>query len=187
MTLIRSFVAVDIDNVEIVRKIEHIQREFQKLGLDAKVVEKENLHITLRFLGEVPIEKVEQIAKSLSTLRYNKFEIQLSGLGVFPDVSKPRVLWIGVAKGREDLIKLAELVRGLVDKYAAHIEEREFTPHLTIARIKSGRGVNKLQDFIKQNTSIEIGTVIIDKVKLKKSVLTPRGPIYSDIFVQNLM
>lgn len=85
MTLIRSFVAVDIDNVEIVRKIEHIQREFQKLGLDAKVVEKENLHITLRFLGEVPIEKVEQIAKSLSTLRYNKFEIQLSGLGVFPD------------------------------------------------------------------------------------------------------
>lgn len=186
MTLVRSFVAIDIDDAQILKRIEELQREFMRLGLDAKLVEKENLHITLRFLGEIPAARVEEVARSLSTLKFAKFQIWLSGVGVFPDLNRPRVVWIGVTKGSEELVRLAELVRSLVDRYAAHVEDREFTPHLTIARVKSGRGVEKLREFVKQKASADFGSFVVDKVKLKKSVLTPRGPIYSDIFVQNL-
>ncbi|ABL87749.1 2'-5' RNA ligase [Pyrobaculum islandicum DSM 4184] len=186
MTLVRAFVAIDVENPEIVKKVEEIQREVLRLGLDIKLVEKENLHLTLRFLGEIPQSRVNDIVKSLTTIRFSKFKIALSGLGVFPDLAKPRVLWIGVSKGLENLVNLANIVRNLVDKYAEHREDREFSPHLTIGRIKSGRNIDKLREVIERYREAEFGVIEVDKVKLKKSVLTPRGPIYSDLFVQYL-
>jgi 2'-5' RNA ligase len=101
-------------------------------------------------------------------------------------MSRPRVLWIGVSQGAEQLVRLAYVVREAVDKFAEHEEDREFTPHLTIGRIKSGRNVEKLRELVTRYRGVEFGVVTVDKIKLKKSVLTPRGPIYSDLFVQPL-
>lgn len=111
----------------------------------------------------------------------SKFQIKLSDVGVFPDLSRPRVLWIGVSQGAEQLARLANVVREAVDKFAEHEEDREFTPHLTIGRIKSSRNVEKLREFVTRYRGVEFGVVTVDKIKLKKSVLTPRGPIYSDL------
>ncbi|MGK0549204.1 MAG: RNA 2',3'-cyclic phosphodiesterase [Pyrobaculum sp.] len=183
MNLVRSFIAVDIDAPDVVKRIEEVQREVVRLGLDIKLVERENLHITLRFLGEIPQQRVNDVIRALSTVKFAKFEMRLADLGVFPDLSRPRVLWVGVSQGAEALANLANAIRAAVDKYAEHEEEREFTPHLTIGRIKSSRNVDRLGDLIRRYKGVEFGVVVVDKVKLKRSVLTPRGPIYSDLFV----
>ncbi|AAL64840.1 RNA 2',3'-cyclic phosphodiesterase [Pyrobaculum aerophilum] len=186
MSLVRSFIAVDIESPDVIKKIEEVQREVLRLGLDIKLVERENLHITLRFLGEIPQSRVDSIIKALASVKFNKFMIKLAELGVFPDLSRPRVLWIGVSQGAEELTKLANIVRETVDKYAEHKEDREFTPHLTIGRIKSGQNAHKLREFVQRYKGVEFGVVAVEKVKLKRSVLTPRGPIYSDLFVLHL-
>lgn len=186
MSLVRSFIAIDVESSDVVKKIEELQREVLRLGLDIKLVERENLHLTLRFLGEIPQSRVDSVIRALASVRFNKFLIKLADVGVFPDLSRPRVLWIGVSQGVEELTKLANLVREAVDKYAEHREDREFTPHLTIGRIKSGLNVDKLREFLQRHKGVEFGVITVEKVKLKKSVLTPRGPIYSDLFVLHL-
>jgi 2'-5' RNA ligase len=186
MSLVRSFVAIDIENSDVIRRIEELQREVLRLGLEIKLVEKENLHITLRFLGEIPQSRINDVAKALSNIKMSKFQIKLKGVGVFPDLARPRVLWVGVSDGIEELKKLATTVRQAVDRFAENREDREFVAHLTVGRIKSGRNVEKLQEFVTRYANVDFGVITVDKIKLKKSVLTPRGPIYTDLFVQPL-
>lgn len=128
MSLVRSFVAVDIETPDVVRKIEEVQKEVLKLGLDIKLVERENLHLTLRFLGEIPQSNVDAAIRALAQLKFNRFQIRLADVGVFPGLSRPRVLWIGVSHGAEKLTELADVIRKAVDRYAEHREDREFTP-----------------------------------------------------------
>ncbi|MGB9704902.1 MAG: RNA 2',3'-cyclic phosphodiesterase, partial [Pyrobaculum sp.] len=116
MSLVRSFVAVDIEAQDVVRRIEEMQMEVLKLGLDIKLVERENLHLTLRFLGEIPQSNVDAAIRALAQLRFSKFQIKLADVGVFPDLSRPRVLWIGVSQGVEKLTELADVVRRAVDR-----------------------------------------------------------------------
>ncbi|MFN3804282.1 MAG: RNA 2',3'-cyclic phosphodiesterase [Pyrobaculum sp.] len=182
----RAFVAIDIEDVDVVKKIEEVQHEALRLGLDIKLVERENLHFTLRFLGEIPQGRVNDVVKALSTLRLNKFQLGLAGMGVFPDLSRPRVLWIGVSQGVDEIKKVARAIRESIDRYAAHVEREEFVPHLTIGRIKSGRNIERVRDLVSRYREVNFGAIKVDKVKLKKSVLTPRGPIYSDLFVLSL-
>ncbi|MFN7105766.1 MAG: RNA 2',3'-cyclic phosphodiesterase [Pyrobaculum sp.] len=186
MSLVRIFVAIDVEDVDVVKKIEGVQQEALRLGLDIKLVERENLHFTLRFLGEIPQSRVNDVVKTLSMLRFNKFQLGLAGIGVFPDLSRPRVLWVGVSQGVEEIKKVAKAIRESVDRYAAHVEKEEFVPHLTIGRIKSGRNIERVRDLVSRHREISFGVIEVDKVKLKKSVLTPRGPIYSDLFVLSL-
>jgi 2'-5' RNA ligase len=186
MSLVRSFVAIDIENSDVIRRIEELQREVLRLGLEIKLVEKENLHITLRFLGEIPQNRINDVAKALSNIKMSKFQIKLKGVGVFPDLARPRVLWVGVSDGIEELKKLATTVRQAVDRFAENREDREFVAHLTVGRIKSSRNIERLQEFVARYANVDFGVITVDKIKLKKSVLTPRGPIYTDLFVQSL-
>ncbi len=180
MNLIRVFVAIDITNEQIKKLIEGIQRELLQGGVDAKPVELENLHITLRFIGEVPQATVNEIINKLKTLKYTKFKIKIKGLGVFPNPSNPRVLWAGVTEGAKELTELHEIVERLVGKYGIK-DDKEFTPHLTIARIKSGRNKHVIANLLTKYQDLEFGEQDVVEVKLKRSILTPRGPIYSDL------
>lgn len=186
MSLVRSFIAIDVENPDVVRRVEELQREVLRLGLDIKLVEKENLHITLRFLGEIPQSRINDVAKALANIKMNKFQIKLRGVGVFPDLARPRVLWVGVSDGVEELKKLATAVREAVDRFAENREDREFVAHLTVGRIKSSRNIERLREFVARYANVDFGVIVVDKIKLKKSVLTPRGPIYTDLFVQPL-
>jgi 2'-5' RNA ligase len=186
MGTIRAFVAVDISDPGVVEKIAGVQAEILRLGLDVKLVERESLHITLRFLGEIPQSRINDIVRALSSVKFGRFRITLAGIGAFPDASRPRVVWVGVSQGAGELIRLAGVVREAVDKYAEHQEGREFVPHATIGRLKSGRNADRLREVIARYRDAEFGTVLVDSIKLKRSVLTPRGPVYSDIFVHPL-
>jgi len=84
MSLVRSFIAVDIDDPDVARRIEDVQREVARLGLDIKLVERENLHLTLRFLGEIPQSRINDVVKALAGIKMNKFQIKLSTSACFP-------------------------------------------------------------------------------------------------------
>ncbi len=180
---IRSFIAVDVTAKEVVNAVEALQRELLATGADLKPVEPYNLHLTLIFLGEQPKRNLDEIAKRLEGLPHKRFVIELRGVGAFPNPSSPRVIWIDVGKGREELVKLAQDVRALARDFA---QEDEFTPHLTIARVKGPRNRDKLTAFLEAHRSDRFGEVEVAEVKLKRSTLTPRGPIYSDIYVKKL-
>lgn len=177
----RAFVAVDVDEPTVVARVAEIQKALGGLRLDAKMVEPHNLHITLRFMGEISDLAAGQAARELAKISYPRFRLAFKGLGAFPDVVRPRVLWVGVAEGATQLAELAEIVRKAVDRYSAHQEERDFTPHLTICRIKSGLDLDKLAPLLERWRDLKVGEMWVTKVKLKRSVLTPQGPIYSDV------
>lgn len=181
---IRSFVAVDITARDVVNAVEALQRELLATGADLKPVEPYNLHLTLIFLGEQPKRNLDELARRLEGLTHRRFVIELRGVGAFPNPSSPRVIWIDVGKGRDELIKLAQDVRALARDFAQ--EEEEFTPHLTVARVKGPRNRDKLTSFLEAHRSDRFGEVEVAEVKLKKSTLTPRGPIYSDLYIKKL-
>ncbi len=178
--LYRVFVAVDITDSNIKNVILNIQQELSKLGIDAKPVEPENLHITLRFIGEVHETIVNEIINRLKTVKYGKFKMRLKGLGAFPSIGNPRVVWIGVEEGSKELKELHEIVEKLVGKFGIK-DEKEFTPHLTFARIKSNRNINLLKKYLTEHQDLDLGYQEVDSIKLKRSILTPKGPIYSDL------
>ncbi len=185
MTLLRVFIAVDITDDRVRRSVQEVQQKLVEAGADVKLVEPENLHITLRFIGEVSKSVVDQIAQKMRDLRYKCFQIRIKGLGVFPSISSPRVVWAGVVDGASELVELHNIVEQLVGRYGVK-DERQFVPHLTIARVRSSRNRHVIADLVREYEGFEFGSQSVSEVKLKRSVLTPSGPIYSDLVTVRL-
>ncbi|MEZ0248314.1 MAG: RNA 2',3'-cyclic phosphodiesterase [Thermoproteus sp.] len=181
---IRSFIAVDISARGVVEAVERFQRGLLGTGADLKPVEPYNLHITLIFLGEQPKRALDEISRRLEGLAHRRFVLELRGVGAFPTPSNPRVVWIDVSRGRGELTALARDVRALAKDFAR--EEEEFTPHLTVARVKGPRNKDKLVAFLEAHKGDYFGEVEVAEVKLKRSTLTPRGPIYEDLYAKKL-
>ena len=179
MTKFRGFIAIDIGPFQ---KIIDFENDIKKSGAEVKLVEPENIHITLKFLGETEeklLESLEEIIKE-SIKEIPPFEIQLIGAGVFPNQNYMKVLWIGIKKGE----KIGEIVKKIDEKTSKlgfEKEKRHFSPHLTIARIKSAKNKEKLIQIIENYQEIEFANVSVKSIKLKKSDLTPKGPIYTTL------
>ena len=187
----RCFIAVEIEDRSTLMNILKFKRELELLDLDAKFVEDENVHITIRFLGEIGLATVEGVKKILQDLGkvFSKFEMEIKGFGAFPSLNNPRVLWIGVGEGSEHLYNVrryidAELTKkGFAD---IHKDPHEFHPHITIARIKSRRKIDLLHKLFAQYNDYYFGVSPVTEIKLKQSILRPQGPVYRDIFVVRL-
>lgn len=177
----RSFIAIDIEKKDVVEKIVNIEQLLKKSGAILKLVEPENLHITIRFLGEIDEKDVPILKATIekNVAQFNPFVISLKGIGAFPTKKNPRVVWIGVEKNRDMVIQIAKKINTDLDKMGFRIDKHEFHPHVTIARVK--RFNSTLKSIIQQNKEIEIGDIIVRKVKIKKSTLTPQGPIYTTL------
>ncbi len=179
--MVRSFIAIDIEDENIRSKIASIGKVLEATGARLKLVEPHNLHITIRFLGEISQKEVESIKQVLanSVKNFSKFNIIIEGMGAFPTISRPRVLWLGISKGKESLINLANTINRRID-LLGYKKDKEFVPHVTIARVK--RFNSALINAINNYKNILIGETEVKSVRLKKSVLTPSGPIYSTLY-----
>lgn len=179
--LIRCFIAIDIDNPEIVSKIMDIQRKLEVEGTKLKHVEPENLHLTLFFLGEQPLKIVERVREVMSTISFKPFTMKLEGLGAFPSHERPRVIWVGVTKGFEEVQEIYRNLRPKLQTIPLRLESEDaFVPHITIARVKfSGYALKKVIASLKD---VELGFQEVKSIKLKKSTLTPQGPIYETLY-----
>lgn len=174
----RCFIAVEVDNPHVRSFIE----ELSKVGAALRVVKPENLHLTFKFLGEVPEDSIDGILKAMdgSLSGFGPFEASLCGTGAFPNLNYMRVVWVGLRENRERLIEM----QSTIDKRLVPLgfaPEKRFSLHLTLARVKSQKGKEQLKDFLFKNRERSFGNFIIDSVRLKKSVLTPKGPIYSTL------
>jgi len=174
----RTFIAVEIHNDQLLDAITKIQSDFM---IKATPVNKQNMHFTLFFLGEVDEKAVENVKKELSSISFRPIEVKFTHTGAFPNPRFPRVVWIGVDKAAsQQLIDLATQVEKKLEPLGFK-SDKPFKPHLTIFRIK-----NKAVDIsqtIEKFKAVDLGKEVITELKLKQSILTPNGPIYSDLQV----
>jgi 2'-5' RNA ligase len=178
---IRSFIAFDIDNESVLKKMLDVQNLLAKTGADLKLVEPQNIHVTLRFLGDITASMVEKIFEEMKKTQFVPFEVKLQGVGAFPNLHYPRVLWIGMTQGADQLRNIFSQLEPRLGSLGFAPDSKGFSPHLTIARVKSGRNKVELSRCAKENEAYEFGVIRASCLRLKKSDLTPRGPIYSTL------
>ena len=175
--LIRSFICIEFPD-EIVKEIARVQELVSKVKFTGKLTELENLHLTLKFLGEIDDKKLEEIKKKLREIKFGLMKLKLGKVGTFSIKGNPHIVWIKLeGKAVYDLQK--KIDESLKDLFG--VEER-FMGHLTIARVKY---VKDKKGFLKHLESIKVKPLSfnISEFKLKKSELREIGPVYSDIEV----
>ncbi|MDH7564660.1 MAG: RNA 2',3'-cyclic phosphodiesterase [Candidatus Bathyarchaeota archaeon] len=178
---IRSFIAFDIDSDPILKKISDAQRLLAETGADLKLVEPKNIHITLRFLGNVTTDTAEKVFTEMKKVQFTPFKVKIQGLGAFPNAHRPRVLWARITEGANQLTNIFDQLEPNLRRLGFAPDPKGFSPHLTIARVRSEKNKYKLAEFLLKNSSQEFGVIIARCLKLKRSDLTPRGPIYSTL------
>jgi 2'-5' RNA ligase len=178
---IRSFIAIEITSNNILSEIIRIQKSLSSSQADLKNVAPENIHITLKFMGSVPESQIEQIKKIIEKQKIEPFNINLQGIGVFPKLNRPRTIWIGINKGATQITNIFKKLEKELTTVDIEPDKRRFHPHLTISRVRSGRNRDELINVIQELRNVEVGDHEINYISLKKSVLTPRGPIYTTL------
>lgn len=172
--MIRTFIAVELPE-KFVPEIERIESMLNMQGI--KLVKPDAVHITLKFLGSINEDKVEPIASALSQINCKPFEARVRGVGVFPKPAYIRVIWLGAEGNFETLHNEVEKVL-----LPFNFEKDEnFSPHATLARVKQLKEKAALLERIKKLENVDLGTMNVDAISLKKSTLTPQGPIYETL------
>jgi 2'-5' RNA ligase len=173
----RSFIAVELEE-QLLPKVVDVQSQITEGRI--KFVEPENLHFTLKFLGEVTEQKAKDVTAKLREIcsAFTPFSVLLRGLGVFPSLNYIKVIWIGVES--EEFFTLSKLVDSGMGKLGFK-QERNIIPHLTVGRVKAPGNKAKFKEQVQALKDVEIGEMTVASVKLKKSELTRKGPMYSDI------
>jgi 2'-5' RNA ligase len=176
MTAVRSFVAVDLP-ASMHADIEGIQREIATNGL--RLVRPELVHVTLKFLGDVPEESIDKVAEALRAVKVAPFTAHVKGIGAFPGRSI-RVVWLGLEGNFEELYRKVE---DALLPLGFEREARGFSPHVTLGRVgrPSTETTRMLSPKIAALSGTDLGSFTVDKFLLKKSTLTRGGPIYEDI------
>ena len=173
---IRCFVAVDLPE-EMRDEIGRLQSQIATKGL--RLVRPELVHITIKFLGDVPEEKLDQVKDALRKVKVTPFPAHVAGMGTFPgrDV---RVVWLGLEGNFEELFQSVESTLSAV---GFEREARGFSPHVTLGRVgRPGQETNReLRPKIAAHSNVDLGSFTVDRFYLKKSTLTRGGPIYEDL------
>ncbi len=178
---IRSFIAFDIDSGAVLERIRDVQGLLVKTGADLKLVKPQNIHVTLRFLGNITPSMVEKVFDEMKKVQFTPFNIKICGVGAFPHLRYPRVLWAGITEGANQLRDIFNQLEPRLQSLGFKADPKGFSPHLTIARVKSGRNKLELAKFVNENLNYEFGIVRAECLRLKRSELTPQGPIYSTL------
>jgi 2'-5' RNA ligase len=176
----RAFVAVDVSTIAIARVQEEILSTMGWDARDVKRVEPRNFHFTLIFLGEISDHDVDSIKERMAAFQFEPFTITYTGIGAFPNAANARVIWVGVdPEGVQKLTSLAVEVEAKMSDLGFKAD-KPFSAHMTFLRAK-GRPLRATEISSKYQERT-FGSDRIDKVHLKKSELTPSGPIYSHVY-----
>lgn len=176
------FVAVDIPD-ELRAELQALMAQLEELGIEARFPRVAGLHLTLKFLGEVAEDLVVQLESALRAVaeRNRSFPMELRGLGCFPSPLRPRVVWVGV-KAPQELFLLQRDLEESLAREGFPREERAFQPHLTVARLKSGRAGEELRRFLAERSrSFALGSYDVDAFHLMESRLHPDGAVYRKV------
>ena len=186
--VIRTFVAVLLDE-ELRRRISDVQQRAMKLAPTVKWVSPVNFHATLKFLGDVRLDKLSVVQEAMDEVagKLPAFDISIRGMGVFPTPRRPRVIWVGVEEGREQLVALAKAVEDRLVRAGFEKDDKPFRSHITIGRVREGRPVEGLTEGLGEIDASDLGTQRIASIHVMESVLQPGGPSYSPLSEHRLV
>ena len=179
----RTFIAVELpENIRSdIRKLQHVFRSYR---FDIRWVKTQNMHLTLKFLGDVDPAHVEPIWNVLTEIvgQHPVFELLPRGMGVFPNIRQPRILWAGIAGQMDALRNLHRSVEIALDPLGFTAEKRLFKGHLTIGRIKKRIDPKRLADALRTHQNFESDPFAVERLVLFKSELLPGGPNYTKLY-----
>ncbi len=178
----RTFIAIELPQ-NIKTYLSRIQEQLKASGADIKWVEPKNIHLTLKFLGEIDQNKLDKVIKILEDIakEKNSFHMRIVSVGAFPRINSPRVIWVGIDKGDNEAKEIAKELEEKIAKIGIPKENRPFSSHITIGRTRSSLNLKNLVEGLNILASgslkedLEFG---VTKITLYKSTLTPKGPIY---------
>lgn len=175
----RAFLAVEVDPLT---PLENLQRELEQTGADLNLVDPGNLHVTLKFLGDTPEDRVPGIVDAARSAVEGiaPRDLGVAGVGVFPNADYIRVVWAGFQEDDGDaLTKVANRLEDPLAELGFEREDRKYHPHVTLARVQSGRSRERIVDVVESNRTRYMGDVPWERVVLMRSDLGPGGPTYS--------
>ena len=175
----RAFISVDLPPLD---PLEPLMAELAASRAPLKPVRLDQVHLTLKFLGDTEEALVPRIVEAMraSVAGIPSFAIRMVGTGAFPDLRRMKVLWVGIVGG-EPLVEIARRLEAAVEPLGYPREGRDFSPHVTIARVKGGGDLEGARRALEAHAADPFGQVPVDRVRLKRSVLTPQGPVYSTV------
>jgi 2'-5' RNA ligase len=180
--LLRSFLAVELPEL-ILNRIGEIQRDLKSSRADVRWVSPENIHLTLKFFGNIEESLIQHIVQSIEgpLQDTSPFFLKVQGMGAFPNLKNPRVIWMGFQEGKEIIVSIQKQLEREFEKIGFQPEDRPFHPHLTLGRMRSNRGKDDLVKGMERYREGEFGSFQVEKVILFKSDLRPMGPIYTPL------
>ena len=177
----RTFIAIELPE-RAKKQIDLAQAPLKKIKAFISWVKPGNIHVTLKFLGEVPEDKISDVflatEKALEGIK--KFRMSLKGMGAFPDFRRPRVVWIAAGSGEKELSNLASRVEEEMEKVGFPKENRKFSAHFTIGRVKSPKNIENLMELVK-SSDFSTDEIEVTEVVVMKSQLHPAGAIYTPL------
>ncbi len=187
MAVIRSFIAIDLPR-QIQESLEKISQDLQSKKPVSAVrwVPAKNIHLTLKFLGEVSSNNLEILTKILAAevTRHRCFQIKIGGLGAFPSIHRPRVIWVGV-EAPPGLMALQRSIETETVRLGYTAEERPFSAHLTLGRVSHNASPKEVRDIGEMLNGIKVGTLgtaSVERIRLFRSDLEPGGAIYTPLY-----
>jgi RNA 2',3'-cyclic 3'-phosphodiesterase len=171
----RVFIAVDLPQ-DLRKTLTDVERELEPLTDTARWVAPESIHITLKFIGEIPEKRIQDIDAALTGLTWKAFTVTVRGVGFFPGNRSPRVLWAGMEA--PTMQNLTEELDSRLERLGFEKEKRAFRPHITLARARDSRIDSSLVTAASKYLEHDFGSFTVDRVFLFKSILKPTGAVY---------
>ena len=185
--MIRAFIAIAVPE-SVLRSCEEIMARLKGLNLQGRFARTQSLHLTLHFLGNIEDEQISGIAGILEQAGkgVTPFDLEVGRLGVFPHLTNPRVVWIGV-QPVDRLMTLQSKIQQCLEPLGFPEENRDFHPHLTLLRLKSRKNLRQLAQYIDtEGPYLQAGVIKAEKIHLYQSILKPEGAEYLKLFTARL-
>jgi 2'-5' RNA ligase len=185
--MIRCFIAIELPEA-LTRQLAGIQSQLRKFNADVSWTKPEGIHLTLKFLGDVPDSQIPDIQSAMKEIaaKHSAFELSSGGVGVFPNPHKAKVLWIGVQQGKDLAGKLGIDLERKMELLGFPKEDRAFNPHLTLGRVKSMSNLDALMDYYLSHVKPDAVTFRVHQILLIQSVLKSNGAEYTPLFHADL-
>ncbi len=185
---IRTFIAIELPG-NIISSIRKVQEGIKSYGFKVRWVRPENIHLTLKFLGNINEADTEKIGRAIfdAVKEYPPISLAAKGIGVFPGVKRPRVIWVGITGQVEPLIGMQKTLDDKLEAIGFPKENRPFKGHLTLARVKGKIDSKRLSEAMKEFQEFEAEPFTADQIILFKSELKPTGSVYTKLLSASLL
>ena len=192
MSVIRAFIAIDL-STDIQHRLDEVEHNYktQLTNIPIRWVAASNIHLTLKFLGDVSVSNLNILTEMIQTeiSSHHQFEISVGGSGAFPNIRQPRIIWVGVEAPTE-LTTIKNGIEATTDRLGYACEERTFSPHLTLGRVSrnvTSEEVKVITRALEATRVGFLGATWVEKVHLYRSDLQPSGAVYTQIFSSSLI